>query len=250
MGWAGPWAGCGLTRTAPLGTVSVKCVPAANQPVQVAAARDSRDSHSSSLLQLFLFALFLVIYVMTLLGNTIVILIATVDTQLHTPMYFFLKNLSFLEICYISTTVPKMLVNFLVKDRSLSLISCAVQMYFFIFLGTTDSFLLAVMAYDRYIAICSPLHYTVIMRWRLCIKLAATSWLTSVSLFFGTGLFMYLRPKSSHSAESDKILSLLYCVIAPLLNPVIYTLKNKEVKRALRKSLGGKESICMRHTKG
>ncbi|XP_029436596.1 olfactory receptor 10A4-like [Rhinatrema bivittatum] len=302
-------------------------------------------SDLSSLLQLFLFALFLVIYVMTLLGNTIIILIATVDTQLYTPMYFFLRNLSFLELCYISTTVPKMLVNFLVKDRSLSLIGCAVQLYFFSFLGTTDCFLLAVMAYDRYIAISSPLHYTVIMRWKLCIELAATSWiigilvafgqtififslpfcgsnvinhffcdfppllklacgdtygnevtiflagvfvllmpcllilfsyaqilatilrirsavgrqkafstcashLTSVSLFFGTALFMYLRPKSSHSAESDKILSLLYCVITPLLNPAIYTLKNKEVKRALRKSLGGKESICMRQTKG
>ncbi|CAO2581765.1 Olfactory receptor 10A7 [Lemmus lemmus] len=212
-------------------------------------------------------------------------------------MYFFLVNLSFLEMCYISSVVPQMLVHLLVKSKTISVGCCAAQMYVFTILGLTECCLLAAMAYDRFVAICYPLHYTLRMGPSVCLKLAGASWMTGtvvehffcdimpvvklacvdtsqneivlfiVSLIFimspclfilcsyvrilltilrmpsaagrhkafSTSLFTYLQPKSSHTPDTDKATALMYTVVTPALNPVIYTLRNKEVKEAFRK---------------
>ncbi|XP_074838419.1 olfactory receptor 10C1-like [Carettochelys insculpta] len=282
-------------------------------------------------MNLILFLAFLCLYIITVLGNLLIIIVINVDPALHTPMYFFLRNLSVLEICYTSVTVPKMLVNLLSEDKSISFGGCAVQLYFFLFFAVTECFLLASMAYDRYSAICNPLRYMSIMSKRVCNKLAASSWITGilvalghttfvfqlpfcgsniidhffceiqpllklvcrdtywneiqiivaaafvllipfllivvsyiciistilkmqsaegrrrafstcsshlivVTLFYGTALVMYVRPKSSFSPEVNKLLSLFYSVFTPIVNPIIYSLRNKEVKDALRKT--------------
>ncbi|NWH18622.1 O10C1 protein, partial [Grus americana] len=286
-------------------------------------------SHRPDMKVIF-FILFLCIYIVTVLGNLIILLVINMDPVLHTPMYFFLRNLSFLEICYTSVTLPRVLVNLLSGDTSISLAGCAAQMYFFLFFGATECCLLAAMAYDRYRAICNPLHYMGIMNKKVCMQLAASSWicgnlvalghttfifslpfcgsnvinhffceiqpvlmlvcadtywnelqiilaaafvilmpfllilvsygliissilkirsvkgrykafstcfshLTVVTLFYGTAVFIYIRPKSSYSLDADKVLSLFYSVVTPILNPVIYSLRNREVKGALFK---------------
>uniref|UniRef100_A0A8C0JBS3 Olfactory receptor n=1 Tax=Chelonoidis abingdonii TaxID=106734 RepID=A0A8C0JBS3_CHEAB len=280
---------------------------------------------------LILFVVFLCIYIITVLGNFLIIIVINVSRALHMPMYFFLRNLSFLEVCYTSVTLPKMLASLLSEDKTISFAGCAVQMYFFLFFAVTECFLLASMAYDRYSAICNPLHYTTIMNKRVCIQLAMSSWICGilvalehtsfvftlpfcgshvinhffceiqpvlklvcrdtywneiqiivaaafvlmmpfmlilvsyiciistilkmqsaegrrrafstcfshlivVTLFYGTALIMYVRPNSSFSPDVNKLLSLLYSVVTPILNPIIYSLRNKEVKDALRKS--------------
>lgn len=284
----------------------------------------------SSRVQLAIAVIFLLIYIVTLLGNVLILLLIFTDSNLHSPMYFFLRNLSFIEVCYVSVTIPTVLNAYFSESDRISFVGCATQMYFFLFLGTAECYLLAVMAYDRYAAICNPLHYSAIMSMSACTKMVAGTWIsgillslantsyifslpycgpneidhffcdtppvislacadtsmvetdlfaytvmvvivsfiivlisytrivhailhirssagrkkafstcashiTSVCLFFGTGAFMYLRPKSSHSPESDKIIALLYSVITPLLNPVIYSLRNQEVKSSLQK---------------
>uniref|UniRef100_A0A8D0HP46 Olfactory receptor n=1 Tax=Sphenodon punctatus TaxID=8508 RepID=A0A8D0HP46_SPHPU len=283
-------------------------------------------------LQILLFLVFLATYLLTLVGNMIIILLIKLNPSLHTPMYFFLVNLSFLEICYTTSVVPQTLIHLLVQHKSISKAGCAAQMYVFAILGLTECCLLAAMAYDRYVAICHPLYYTVIMNSRMCTCLAAVLWtigisvevaqitwifslpfcgsnliqhffcdipplvkmacmdtfkneivvltvsvifimspflliivsyiriistilklpsaesrrkafstcsshLTVVTLFFGTALFTYLRPKSTHTPRTDKMISLMYTVVTPVLNPIIYTLRNQEVKGALRKTL-------------
>ncbi|XP_041579111.1 olfactory receptor 10AG1-like [Vulpes lagopus] len=283
-------------------------------------------------LQWLLFGLFLVIYIIIVMSNGIIFLITKLDPSLQTPMYFFLGNFSFLEICYVSVTLPRMLMNLWTQRRTISLVACASQMCCILVLGTTECFLLAVMAYDRYMAICNPLHYPLMMNHKTCIQLAAGSWisgipvqigqtvqiftlpfcgsnlidhffcdippvlklacgntfvnemmvyivvvlivtvpfllilisyskiistilklhsatsrakafstcsshLTVVVLFFGSAIITYLRPKASHSARIDKVLSLFYTVVTPLFNPLIYSLRNKEVITALRKLL-------------
>ncbi|KAM7150766.1 LOW QUALITY PROTEIN: olfactory receptor 10A4-like [Macrochelys suwanniensis] len=247
-----------------------------------------------------LFFLVLVLYLITLVGNVVIITITVVDPALCSPLYFFLRNLSFLEIGYTSSTIPKMLVNFLSKDKSISFLGCATQMYFFTFLGITECCLLAAMAYDRYVAICHPLRYSSMMSRSVCLQLSAVAWLIGllvalgqttfifilpfcgpnslnhffcdlppllklacadtyrneisiyticvlktfstcsshlivVTLFYGSGIMTYLRPKSSYSLHIDKLLSLFYTVVSPMLNPLIYSLRNKEVKEALRR---------------
>ncbi|KAM5225916.1 olfactory receptor 10AG1-like [Hipposideros larvatus] len=283
-------------------------------------------------LQGLLFVLFSIMYLIILIGNSLIIIITRLDVALQKPMYFFLANFSWLEICYVSVTLPRILVDLWTQDRSISMLDCATQMCFFHMLGTTECFLLAVMAYDRYIAICNPLHYPLIMNHKVCIQLAAGSWIigipvqigqtwkifslhfsdcnqinhffcdippilklacgdTSVQevtvyvltilvvavpfvlilvsyskiiftilrlptargqvkvfstcsshllvvlLFFGSATITYLRPKSSHSAGMDKLLSLFYTIVTPMFNPMIYSLRNKEVIAALRKLL-------------
>ncbi|XP_074826001.1 olfactory receptor 10C1-like [Natator depressus] len=278
-----------------------------------------------------LFLVFLCIYIITVLGNIVIIIIISVDPVLHIPMYFFLRTLSFLEICYTSVTLPKILANLVSESKTMPFASCAIQMYFFLFFGVTECFLLASMAYDRYSAICNPLHYTAIMNKRVCIQLTGgsyicgtlaamghttfvftlpfcgsnvinhffceiqpvlklvcgdTSWieiliilgaafvlmmpfmlilvsyiciistilkirstegrrrafstcsshLIVVTMFYGTALVMYVRPKSSFSPDVNKLLSLFYSVVTPILNPIIYSLRNKEMKGALRKT--------------
>ncbi|XP_017523540.3 olfactory receptor 10AG1-like [Manis javanica] len=284
------------------------------------------------LLQSFLFALFLVIYIITLVSNGIILLVTKLDPALHTPMYFFLGNFSFLEICYVSVTLPRMLMNLWTQRRMISLVSCATQMYFILMLGATECFLLAVMAYDRYMAVCNPLHYPLVMNHKVCVQLVFGSWisgipiqigqtcqifslrfcgshlinhffcdippilslacgdtflnemmvyivavlfvmvpfllilisytkiistilklpsatsrakafstcsshLTVVALFYGSGIISYLRSKTSHSAGTGKVLSLFYTIVTPMFNPMIYSLRNKDVTMALRKLL-------------
>ncbi|XP_067386623.1 olfactory receptor 10C1-like [Emydura macquarii macquarii] len=271
-----------------------------------------------------LFEIFLFIYIVTVLGNILIIIAINVVPTRHTPMYFFLRNLSYLDICYTSVTLPKMLANLLSENKTMCFVGCAVQMYFFLFFGVTEFCLLASMAYDRYRAICNPLHYTAIMNKRTCIQLTGgsslcgtlvalrhnfvftlpfcgsneinhffceiqlvlklvcgdTYWielqiivgaafilmlpfmlilvsyiciistilkirsakgrhrafstcsshLIMVTLFYMMAHIMYLHPKSSLSPDMNKLFSLFYSVVTPILTPIIYSLRNKEVK--------------------
>ena len=281
-------------------------------------------------LQPVLFIVFLTIYLFTMGGNLLIIGLIWGTPSLHTPMYFFLVNLSFLEMCYITSVVPQMLVHLLVETKIISVARCAAQMYVFSILGLTECCLLAAMAYDRFVAICHPLHYSLLMGPGVCLKLAAASWTTGVmvesaqttwiftlpfcgtgriqhffcdimpvvelacvdtshnettlfaisvlfimtpcllilcsyvhilvtilripsatgrskafstcsshilvvSLFYGTALFTYLQPKAAHTPETDKATALMYTVVTPALNPVIYTLRNKELKEAFQR---------------
>ncbi|KAK1342808.1 hypothetical protein QTO34_015575 [Cnephaeus nilssonii] len=129
-------------------------------------------------LQPLLFGLFLYMYLVCVIGNLLIILAISSDSHLHTPMYFFLSNLSFTDICFTSTTVPKMLVNIQTQSKDLTFEGCLTQMYFFMLFAGLDDLLLAVMAYDRFVAICPPLHYTVIMNPRLCSQMPPTQPLT------------------------------------------------------------------------
>ncbi|XP_037377269.1 olfactory receptor 10AG1-like [Talpa occidentalis] len=283
-------------------------------------------------LQGFLFGVFLIIYIVILMGNSLIIMITKVDPSLQTPMYFFLRNFSFLEICYVSVTVPRLLADLCRQNKSISFLACAFQMDIFVTLGATECFILTAMAYDRYVAICNPLTYPVIMNNRLCIQLAAACWITGilvpigliykifsspfcksnelnhffcdvppvvqlacgdtlmieiliyviatlvinipfvlvlgsyvniistilklpsatgrakafstcsshlmvVTLFFGSGVIVYMEPTSTHSSGMDKYLSLFYTILIPLFNPIIYCLRNKDVMVALGKFL-------------
>ncbi|CAI9622182.1 unnamed protein product [Staurois parvus] len=265
------------------------------------------------------------------MGNGAVVYILRSDPGLHSPMYFFLCNLSILEIVYSSVTMPKILTNLLSEDKTIPFLCCAVQMFFFLAMGATECLLLAVMALDRFTAICRPLYYSLVMSVQRCFHLAAFSWssglflslgqtafifsltfcgpnvidhffcdippvlklactetylnevaifsacvailltpfllilgsytqiistllrmksvdshrkaystcvshLTSVTLFYGTASFMYLRPRSLYSLHTDRFLALFYSVVTPMLNPLIYTLRNQEVKASLLKT--------------
>ncbi|XP_039698848.1 olfactory receptor 7D4 [Pteropus medius] len=289
-------------------------------------------------LQPLLYGVFLSIYLVTMLGNLLIILAISSNSHLHTPMYFFLSNLSFVDICFISTTIPKMLVNILAESKNISYIGCLVQTCFFTIFAGMDDFLLTVMAYDRYVAICQPLHYVVIMNPRFCGFLVLMSWfivfwvallhillimrltfcmgteiphffcelaqilevacsdtlankiflyvttvllgvfpltgilfsyyriisslgrmvstkgrykafstcgshLSVVSLFYGTGLGFYVSSALTHSSQRSLIASVIYTVVTPMLNPFIYSLRNKDVKGALR-SLFSRAASC------
>ncbi|XP_035976449.1 olfactory receptor 2W1-like [Halichoerus grypus] len=273
-----------------------------------------------------------IFYIVTLVGNTTIILVSYLDTQLHTPMYFFLSNLSFLDLCYATSIIPQMLVNLWGPTRSITYGGCVLQFFFALDLGSTECLLLAVMAYDRYAAVCQPLHYTVIMHPQLCQKMVLTAWLgglgsaltvcsltlklprcghrevdnflcempalikmacvyskvieitvfalgvifllapislifisygvitqavvrikskarwrkvlntcgshlTVVTLFYGTIIYTYMRPQNSTSQDEGKFLTLFYAIITPTLNPLIYTLRNKDVKSAVKRIL-------------
>nr|XP_013804825.1 PREDICTED: olfactory receptor 1020-like [Apteryx mantelli mantelli] len=278
-----------------------------------------------------LLIVFLVIYVITVVGNLGIIIVVQLDSHLQTPMYFFLNNLAFLDVCYSSSVTPKMLVNYSVERKTISFAGCLIQLYFYAAFATTECYLLAMMAYDRYVAICNLLRYTVIMSQKVCVFLLSGSYvvgflnsviltgsalrlsfcgpniidhffcdgppllklacsdthlnqvlilvfggfnevtttsvvlisyccilstilrirsakgrykafstcashLTAVTIFYGTVLFMYLRPSSSYSLGRDKIISVFYVVVTPMLNPLIYSLRNKEVKNALKRA--------------
>ncbi|CAO2582693.1 Olfactory receptor 10A4 [Lemmus lemmus] len=283
-------------------------------------------------LQALLFLLFLIIYLVTLMGNVLIILVTTADSALQSPMYFFLRNLSFLEIGFNLVIVPKMLDTLILQDKTISFLGCATQMYFFFFFGAAECCLLATMAYDRYVAICDPLRYPVIMSRRSCAQLTAASWfagfpvatvqttwifsfpfcgpnrvnhffcdsppvialvcadtslfelealtatvlfilfpfllilgsyvrilstifrmpstegkrkafstcsshLLAVTLFYGTITFTYVMPKSSYSTDQNKVVSVFYMVVIPMLNPLIYSLRNNKTKGALKRQL-------------
>ncbi|XP_004375866.1 olfactory receptor 1J4-like [Trichechus manatus latirostris] len=278
--------------------------------------------------QAMFFTLLLGMYLTTLLGNLLIILLIRLDSRLHTPMYFFLSHLALTDVSFSSVTVPKMLMNMQTQHLSISYTDCISQMCFYILFGCIDNLLLGVMAYDRYVAICHPLHYTTIMRKELCVLLVAASWILScgsallhtlllaqlsfcadntiphffcslpillklscsntslnelllftagavvvilplsgillsygcigasilkvpstkgiykalstcgshlsvVSLFYGTIVALYFFPSSSNSNEKDMIASLMYTVVTPMLNPFIYSLRNRDMKSAL-----------------
>ncbi|XP_027690922.1 olfactory receptor 145-like [Vombatus ursinus] len=283
-------------------------------------------------LQVPLFFLFLGIYVVTVVGNLGLIILIGLNSHLHTPMYYFLFNLSFVDLCYSSSIIPKMLVNFVSEKNIISYPGCMTQLYFFCFLVISESFLLSAMAYDRYVAICKPLLYNITMSYQVCSLLAfsayvmgfsgamahtgsmlrlsfcnnniinhymcdilpllelsctstyvnelvvfifvsidigvptvtifisyalilfsilhinstegrskafstCSSHIIAVSLFFGSGAFMYLKPSSLLSMSQGKVSSVFYTIVVPMLNPLIYSLRNKDVKLAVRKIL-------------
>ncbi|CAK6445402.1 unnamed protein product [Pipistrellus nathusii] len=296
-------------------------------------------------LQPLIFGLFLSMYLITVLGNLLIILAVSSDSHLHTPMYFFLSNLSLVDICFTSTTIPKMLWNIQTQSKAISYAGCITQLLFFLFFGGLDVFFLVVMAYDRYVAICHPLHYMVIMNAQLCGLLVLLSWIMSalnsllqslivlplsfctnleiphyfcdvkevvqlacsdtflnhmvmylvsvllgggplagiiysyskivssicaissaqgkykafstcashlsvVSLFYGTILGVYLSSGAMHSSNSSAAASVMYTVVTPMLNPFIYSLRNKDIKRAVKRIFGmagtngGKKCPC------
>ncbi|XP_015275318.1 PREDICTED: olfactory receptor 10A4-like [Gekko japonicus] len=163
-------------------------------------------------LQSILFSTFLVIYIIILAGNLIIILLTLVDPALQTPMYFFLRNLSFLEICYTSVNVPKMLENLLSGNKSISFLGCALETYFTFFLGGSECFLLASMSYDRYVAICKPLHYPVLMNRKVCMGLAVAPWLSG--FFMSSGLTSMVFTMSFCGSNE---INHFFCDIPPLL---------------------------------
>ncbi|XP_020008638.2 olfactory receptor 10AG1-like [Castor canadensis] len=136
-------------------------------------------------LQGFLFGVFSIVYIIILIGNSLIVIITRLDPTLQKPMYFFLANFSSLEICYVSVTLPRILFSICTRNRSISLLDCAIQMCFFLVLGATECFLLAVMSYDRYMAICNPLHYPLVMNPQKCIQLAAVSWISGMPIQIG-----------------------------------------------------------------
>ncbi|XP_064145065.1 olfactory receptor 5AL1-like [Loxodonta africana] len=288
-------------------------------------------------LQAILFSVFLVIYLVSVLGNLGLIVLIQISPQLHTPMYFFLKHLAFIDFSFTSSVTPNTLVNFLCEVKSITFYACATQVCCFITFGVCEFSLLSIMAYDRYVAICNPLLYVVLMPRKLCFQLVVITYvyaftvalvqtvvtfclsfcdsnmvnhfycddvplvalacsdtqvkelmlliiagfntlfsllivlisygfivlailrihsaeggqkafstcvshLTSITIFYGTIIFMYLRPKSSHSLITDKVASVFYVVVIPMLNPLIYSLRNQEIKNALRRII---EKLCL-----
>ncbi|VTJ88758.1 olfactory receptor 12D1-like [Marmota monax] len=281
----------------------------------------------------FLFVVLLTIYLANVAGNGAILMIVISDSRLHSPMYFFLGNLACLDICYSTVTLPKMLENFLSTHKAISFMGCISQLHFFHFLGSTEAMLLAVMAFDRFVAICKPLHYTVIMNPQLCTQMAITIWaigffhallhsiMTSrlnfcgpnhihhffcdikpllelacgntelnqrllntvtgtiatgpflmtllsyfyiitylflktqscsmlhralstcashfmvVVLLYAPVIFTYIHPTSRSSMDMDWLIAIIYTVVTPALNPLIYTLRNKEVKGALNRAI-------------
>ncbi|XP_068110935.1 olfactory receptor 1M1-like [Hyperolius riggenbachi] len=278
-----------------------------------------------------LFMFFLLIYLMTITTNVLIFFLVIRHSHLHNPMYFFLSNLAFLDTCYSSVTAPKMLLDLITKRQSISIPACLVQVFFFLYLASSELFLLSVMSYDRFVAICHPLHYIQVMSWRVCTLLSFVVWilglfsalvhtlfllrlsfcgpnsiynffcdlphllqisctdtfinivvmfvaggslgvgafvstfspyvlilrsvlriqsktgrikafstcsshLTVVLIFYGSIVFIYLVPTSSHMATINKLLSVMYALINPLLNPLIYSLRNKDLKSAFRRS--------------
>ncbi|XP_069888012.1 olfactory receptor 8H1-like [Dipodomys merriami] len=291
-------------------------------------------------IQLALSTLFLLIYLITVLGNLGMIMIIYLDHQLHTPMYFFLTHLSFIDLSYSSVITPKTLANLLTSTKNISFVGCFTQLYFFVLFAGAEIFLLSAMGYDRYVAICNPLQYPVIMSSRLCWTLLAGSYMTGildssvnvicmsgltfcksniihhffcdispmlavscndtygievmvfvlagstlmmslititmsyvsilltilkikstsgkqkafstcashllgVTIFYGTLIFTYLKPKKSYSLGKDQVASVFYTIVIPMLNPLIYSLRNKQVKNAffriMKKSSGSRQ---------
>ncbi|XP_052584148.1 olfactory receptor 8B3-like [Peromyscus californicus insignis] len=287
-------------------------------------------------LQMPLFFLFLAMYLITALGNLCLIILTVLNSHLHTPMYFFLFNLSFIDLCYCSVFTPQMLVNFILRKNTISYVECMTQVYFFVFFVVSECYVLTSMAYDRYMAICNPLLYNVVMSPKLCLSLmlgsyfiafsdalahtecmlrltfcdantinhyfcdippllqlsctstyvnelvlfivvsiniivptstvfisygfilssifhisssegrskafsTCSSHILAVSLFFSSGAFVYFKPSSAGSMNEGKISSVFYTNVVPMLNPLIYSLRNRDIKFALMKTLNNKD---------
>ncbi|KAF1536467.1 Olfactory receptor 6B1, partial [Eudyptula albosignata] len=280
--------------------------------------------------QTALFLLSLIIYLVTVVGNILIVVLVVAEQHLHTPMYFFLGNLSSLETFYSSAILPRLLASFLTGDRTISAHGCMAQFYFFATLATTECYLLAAMSYDRYLAVCQPLHYASLMTWKVCLQLVAGSWLlgllvstvltsllpqlqfcgprtinhffcdftpllelacgdtsmatlvafvfgfldvvfpflftlasyvciiaailripsnvgrqkafstcsahlTIVAPFYGSLFVVYVLPRTAPLRQLSKVFSFFYTVLTPLVNPLVYSLRNREVREALRK---------------
>ncbi|KAM6185752.1 olfactory receptor 2G3-like [Rhynchocyon petersi] len=281
-------------------------------------------------LEKMLFVVVLICYLLTLVGNVSIIVVSSVDPMLHTPMYYFLSNLSFVDICFSTSIAPQLLWNLHGPDKTITRVGCAIQLYVSLALGSTECVLLAVMAYDRYAAVCRPLHYATVMHPRLCQSLVGVAWLSGlgntliqstialrlpfcgnrkiysflcevptviklacvdihanevqlfmaslillllplslilisygfiaqavmrirsvqawrkalgtcgshllvVSLFFMPSTAVYIHPNSSYANSQGKFITFLYTIVTPTLNPLIYTLRNKDVKGALKR---------------
>ncbi|KFO35532.1 olfactory receptor 2G3 [Fukomys damarensis] len=290
-----------------------------------------------------LFGLVLLCYLLTLVGNITIIVVSYLDLPLHTPMYFFLSNLSLLDLCFTTSLAPQTLVNLRGPEKTITYWGCVVQLYTSLALGSTECVLLAVMALDRYVAVCKPLHYAAIMSPWLCCQLALASWLSGVAnslvhatftlrlplcgnrrldhficevpallklacvdtvvnqlvlftvsilflilapalilmsygfivqavlrikssesrhkafstcsshltvvvIFYGTIIYMYMQPRDSYSQDQGQFLSLFYTMVTPALNPPIYTLRNKDMKEALKRLFSG--ALCLHHGRG
>ncbi|XP_037673846.1 olfactory receptor 19-like [Choloepus didactylus] len=178
-------------------------------------------------------------HLVTICGNLFIILATITDSHLHTPMYFLLSNLSFIDICFTSTTIPKLLLNIQMQSKVISYAGCLSQMSFFIHFAALENFLLTVMAYDSFVAICHPLHYMVIMNPQLCVLLVLGSWIIIVSLFYCTSIGVYVSSFVMHNAHASAPASVMYAVLTPMLNPFIYSLRNKDIKGALKHFLSG-----------
>ncbi|XP_041494740.1 olfactory receptor 7A10-like [Microtus oregoni] len=176
-------------------------------------------------------------YLLALCGNLLIILTVSSDSHLHTPMYFFLFNLSIVDIGFISTTVPTLIVDIQTHFHVISFVGCLTQMSLFIIFASMDDILLAVMAYDRFVAICHPLYYQAIMNPSRCGLLLLGSYLSIVCLFYGTGIGVYFSSFLSHSPLNNAVASVMYTVVTPMLNPFLYSLRNKDIKTSLRKIL-------------
>ncbi|KFO24364.1 Olfactory receptor 7A17 [Fukomys damarensis] len=206
-------------------------------------------------LQPLVFGLFLSVYLVTVLGNLLIILAVSSDSHLHTPMYFFLSNLSFTDICFTSTTVPKMIADIHTHRRDISYVNCLTQMCPFIIFGCMDDLLLTVMAYDRYVAICHPLRclapHLHALRLSFCasleiphffceldhlLKLACSDVLINdILVYLLTGLGVYVSSTAAQSSRESAVASVLYTVVTPMMSPFIYSLRNKDMLRALGK---------------
>nr|XP_036878888.1 olfactory receptor 14A16-like [Manis javanica] len=192
--------------------------------------------------------LFLMAYLAALLGNGLIIMLITWYPQLHTPMYFFLKNLSLIDVCYISDTVPKFVINSLMNRNTISFLGCVFQVFFFMCFGAAELAILMVMSYDRYVAICHSLHYETIMAKEACWRMVVASYISAgiygamhTAATFSTTFssnkvhhffcaLAYLKPVSEVMSDLDIILSMFYTVVPPSLNPIIYNLRNKDIK--------------------
>ncbi|XP_004418690.1 PREDICTED: olfactory receptor 2AG2-like [Ceratotherium simum simum] len=217
-----------------------------------------------------------VLYMLALTSNGLLLLVITMDAQLHVPMYLLLRQLSLMDLLFTSVVAPKAIVDFLRSENTISFGGCTLQMFLALTLGGAEDLLLAFMAYDRYVAICYPLNYMVLMRPRLMVYvtgvtflllplsvivasytlilltvhhmpsnegrqkalITCSSHLTVVGMFYGAATFMYVLPSSLHSPKQDNIISVFYTIVTPALNPLIYSLRNKEVMGALRRVLG------------
>ncbi|KAM5151863.1 olfactory receptor 5V1-like [Mantella aurantiaca] len=279
--------------------------------------------------QVILFLIFLHVYIIILIGNSLIIILIVTDTKLHTPMYFFLINLSCLDLCYSTLTVPMLLRDLVSGKNTISYAECVAQMYISLSLAETECILLAIMAYDRYVAICYPLHYTTIISRVVCVRIAACTWICGfflsialmaltfstdfcgnneinhflcevpeilslscenvilveliifiacvimlmtpvafifmsyikiilniikissfgrrkafstysshiivVTIFYGSAMSAYMKPRSSSMPGTDKVIAIFYAIVTPMLNPIIYTLRNNDVKAAFLK---------------
>ncbi|XP_067386345.1 olfactory receptor 10A7-like [Emydura macquarii macquarii] len=163
-------------------------------------------------MQVLLFSLVLTSFIVVLTGNVLIVLITTLDSSLHIPMYFFLWNLSFMEICYTSVTIPKMLANLLVENKSITFTDCAAQLYFYLFFATAECYLLVAMAYDCYVAISHPLRYTAIMNDRVCVRLVVASYVVGLPVSFGQTTLIFNLPFCGPNEIHH-----FFCDIPPLL---------------------------------